>query len=136
MAGASWILRGAGIYGVATSVVGTVIGLAFRDSSLDVQQTTLGLFTVGVFVASALAGIALARRSRAAAVLLAVLIVAPTMAFSLPLALRNAVGPEPFEMTLARWAGVLVPLLGALTLIAFAEYVRRKLREPSPTAVV
>ncbi|MDO8506012.1 MAG: hypothetical protein Q7S41_00220, partial [Candidatus Limnocylindria bacterium] len=117
-----------------TSIVGTVVGLVFTGSSLDLQ-TTLGLFTSGVFVASALAGVALARSSRTAAVLLAVLIVAPAMAFSLPLALRNAVGPEPFEMTLARWAGVLVPLLGALTLIAFAEYVRRKLREPSPTAL-
>ena len=130
------MLRSGGIYAVATSIAGAIVGLVTTGPSQDLQQTTLGLFTVGVFVATALAGVALARSSRAAAVLLAVLIVAPTLAFSLSLALRNAVGPEPFELTLARWAGVFVPLFGSLTLIVSAEYVRRKLREPSPTAVV
>ena len=56
--------------------------------------------------------------------LVALLIVGPTLAFALPLALRNGVPSEPVEFTFARWLGVLIPVLGAAALLASRAYVR------------
>ncbi|HZP95952.1 MAG TPA: hypothetical protein VFC31_06415 [Candidatus Limnocylindria bacterium] len=50
--------------------------------------------------------------------LLALVIVAPSLAFALPLALRSAQGPEPPELLVARWADVFVPLVAVAAVAA------------------
>ncbi len=102
----------------------TAVTLGSPNVTADRQIPLLVLFTFGNVVAGIAAGITLAEDRLASAVLLAVLIMAPGVALALPLALRNAQGPEPIETTILRWSGVVIPLAAAAVVLGARAYMR------------
>lgn len=123
------LLRGAGAVVLITSVLGSTVGLlvALSETGGNPNATLLNvLFLVIQIVAGLAAGLLLARSPLAGAVLVALLIVAPALAYTLPLALRGGFPSEPVEFTLAQWSGVLIPLVGAAMLLASRAYVRSR----------
>ena len=124
--GVNRLLRGAGLFALVLAFFSTTVSLASPNATTDRQIPLLVLFTFGNVVAGVAAGIALAEDRLAAAVLLAVLIMAPGVALALPLALRNAQGPEPIETTVLRWAGFVIPLIAAAAVLGARAYMRRR----------
>lgn len=122
--GANRLLRAAGLFALVLAFFSTAISLGSPNASADRQIPLLLLFTFGNLVAGVAAGITLAEDRLASAVLLAVLIMAPGVALALPLALRNAQGPEPIETTLLRWSGVVIPLAAAAVVLGARAYMR------------
>jgi hypothetical protein len=123
----NWLLRGAGAFAIVASALGSMLGLLVTVTGTGGNPNTLVLsvlFLVIQIAAGIAAGLLLARLPLAGAVLVALLIVGPTFAFALPLALRNGFPNEPVEFTFARWLGVLIPVLGAAALLASRAYVR------------
>jgi hypothetical protein len=122
---ANWLLRGAGALVAIATILGSAVGFFITVGGVNVDPMPFNaLFLVIEIFAGIAAGVLLARSPLAGAVLVALLIVGPTLAFTLPLALRNGVASEPVEFTFARWLGVLIPVLGAAALLASRAYVR------------
>ena len=108
-------------------MLGSGLGLILTVTGANLDPLLFNaLFLMIEVFAAIVAGVLLARSPLAGAVLVAVLIVGPTLAFTLPLALRNGVPSEAVEFTLARWLGVLIPVLGATALLASRSYVRSR----------
>lgn len=122
--GVNRLFRAAGLFALVLAFFSTAVSLGSPNVATDRQIPLLVLFTFGNVVAGIAAGIALATDRLASAVLLAVLIMAPGVALALPLALRNAQGPEPIETTLLRWSGVVIPLAAAAVVLGARAYVR------------
>ena len=118
--GENGLLRAAGAFSFVLVVVSTLVGLAFLGRS-DAQIPMLALFTIANVIGGGFAGTLLARERLAAAVLLALLIVAPGVSLALPLALQSPGAPS----LLLRWSGVYVPGLAALALVTARGYVRK-----------
>lgn len=118
--GENGLLRAAGAFSFVLVVVSTLVGLAFLGRN-DTQNPMLALFTIANVIGGGFAGTLLARERLAAAVLLAVLIVAPGVSLALPLALQSPNTPS----LLLRWSGVYVPGLAALALVTARGYVRK-----------
>jgi len=125
----NWLLRGAGAFTIIATALGSMLGLVVTVTGTGANPNTVllsVLFLLIQTVAGIAAGLILARSPLAGAVLVALLIVGPTLAFALPLALRNGLPTEPVEFTFARWLGVLIPLLGAAALLASRASARSK----------
>jgi hypothetical protein len=125
----NWLLRGAGAFTIIASALGSTLGLLVTVTGTGSNPNTVllsVLFLVIQTVAGVAAGLILARSPLAGAVLVALLIVGPTLAFALPLALRNGFPSEPVEFTLARWLGAVIPLLGATALLASRASARAR----------
>ena len=95
-------------------------------TSIDEQFTYSNLFAVAVVAAGVAAGAVLARTSLPLA-LLVVLVDLWSLVYTVPLAVQSPAPLEPVEWQLMRWAGVYVPLRGAIALVASRAYVRRRL---------
>lgn len=124
--GTNRLLRASGAFSLVLVAVSLPFSFLFSGPSTPDQQNVLiALFTTANIVAGVVAGLLLASHRLAAAVLLALLVVAPTVAFGLPLAIYN---PQPTTVTtamaIARWAGVFVPLAAAAALLLARAFVR------------
>ena len=119
--GENGLLRAAGAFSLVLVAANTLLGLAFLGRGAEIQNAQIALFSLANVIGGGFAGVLLARERWAAAALLAVLIVAPGAALTLPLALQSA-NTIPF---LLRWSGVYVPLLAAVAVVVTRGYVRR-----------
>ena len=121
----NWLLRGAGAFALVTSASGNATGLIVTVTGGNANTMLLNvLFILIDAVAGIAAGLLLARVRLPGALLVALLIVAPTLAFTLPLAVREGFPAEPLEFTVAKWEGVLIPVFAAATLLASRAYIR------------
>ena len=139
--GSNRLLRAAGLLSLCVTVGGTAGALwqyAVRPVSEPVpgEAATFvslgGLFWIGWIVGAAVAGLLLAQSRPAAVVLLAVVLVAPSVAFGIPLA-RGQIGTpvQPPLFVLAQWAWAWLPLVGCAVMFAARE-VRRRNRVVAP----
>jgi hypothetical protein len=123
------LLRGAGAFAVIGGVLGSAVGLLVTLSATGGNPNTT-LLTVLFLIINTLAAIAagalLARSRLAGAVLVTLLIAGPTLAFTVPLAVRGGYPAEPLEFTVARWEGIVFPIVTAAVLLATRAYVRAK----------
>lgn len=127
--GQNRLLRAAGAFSLVLVVVTTPVAILIPSPTVSQSNIYLAVFTAANVLAGCVAGILLAGHRLAAAVLLAVLIVAPGMAFALPSALRGApAGADP-SLAIARWSGVFVPLAAAAALFLARTFVRMGARE-------
>jgi hypothetical protein len=125
--GANRLLRGSGAFVVIAGVLGSALGLLVTLSGTGGNPNTTLLTVLFLLIntaAAIAAGALLARSPLAGAVLVALLIAGPTLAFTLPLAVREGFPTEPPEFTLAKWSAVLIPIIGAAALLASRAYVR------------
>jgi len=134
--GSNRFLRAAGLASISISVggaVGALLQYAIRPQAGPVPGDAAtfalvgGPFWVGWLIGAALAGLVLSRATNAAAVLLAVLLVAPSLAFGVPLA-RGQVGSppvQPFLFLLAQWAWLWLPLGACIVLFVVRALTRR-----------
>ncbi len=122
--GANHLLRAAGVFSLVLAFFGSAVSLASPVVTADRQLPLLALFTFANVVAGTAAGVLLGRDRLAAAVLLGVIIVGPGVAYALPLALRNAQGAEPLDMTILRWSGVFIPLAAAAMVLVARSYMQ------------
>ena len=127
-AGANWMLRGAGVLGLIPSAASIALALVAPvvGTTIDAQLTYSNLFAVADVAAGVAAGAVLAR-TRLPLALLVVAVDLWSLVYTVPLALESPAPLEPLEWQLMRWAGVYVPLLGAIALLASRAYVRRRL---------
>ena len=135
VSGSNRLLRAAGLLSLCVTVGATVGALwqyAVRPGSepLPGEAATFvslgGLFWIGWIVGAALAGLLLVHSRTAAVVLLALLLVAPSLAFGIPLA-RGQIGTpvQPPLFVLAQWAWAWLPLAGCAVMFAAREMRRR-----------
>ncbi len=125
----NWLLRGTGAFVVIGGVLGSALGLLVTVTATGGNpNTTLltVLFLLIDTVAAIAAGALLARSPLAGAVLVALLIAGPTLAYTLPLAVRDGLPTEPLEFTIAKWQGVLIPIISSAALFATRAYARAK----------
>lgn len=121
------LLRAAGAFVVIGTVFGNAQGLLVTATGGTASPTLVSVsFLVIEAAAGIAAGLLLARSRLSGAVLLALLILAPTLAVALPLAVREGFPTEPLEFTFAKWQGVLIPALAAAGLLASRAYARAK----------
>jgi hypothetical protein len=125
------LLRGAGAFVLIGSVSGSALGLLVTltvTATGGNPNTTLltVLFLLINTVAAMAAGALLARSRLAGAVLVTLLIAGPTLAFTLPSAVREGFSTEPLEFTFTRWQGVVFPIVTAAALLATRAYLRAK----------
>ena len=121
----NWLLRGAGAFALVASALGNAMGLIVTVTGGSANTMLLSvLFILIDAVAGIAAGLLLARVRLPGALLVALLIVAPTLAFTLPLAVREGFPSEPIEFTVAKWEGVLIPIFAAAALLASRAYIR------------
>ena len=124
--GANRLLRAAGAFSLALTVLALPLGFLFFAPSVEQQNVLVAYITVANVAAAAVAGVLLARHRLAAAVLLALLIVAPPVGVGLPMALYDPSGAaETTSMTIARWSGVFIPVATAAALLLAREVARR-----------
>ena len=124
--GANRMLRGAGAFGVAQFALIVPIVYATYGLGGD-QQLQTALFLIAYSLAGVIAGLVLRDARFAAALLVALVVVAPTLGLSLPL-LRNGQLDEPIEITFTRFGGLLAPALAGACLIGAWVLARRRLR--------
>jgi hypothetical protein len=133
--GSNRLLRAAGLLSLCVTIGATAGALwqyAARPASEPIpgEAATFaslgGLFWIGWIVGAALAGLILARSSVAAAVLLAVLVVAPSFAFGIPM-IRGQVGApvQPPLFVVAQWAWAWLPIAASVVMFAARELARR-----------
>lgn len=127
--GQNRLLRAAGAFSLVLVVVTTPVAILIPTPTVSQSNIYLGVFTAANVLAGVVAGVLLAGHRLAAAVLLAVLVVAPGMAFALPNALRAGPASEDPSFTIARWSGVFVPLAAAAALLLARAFVRMGPRE-------
>ena len=123
--GANRMLRGAGAYGLIAAVLGVAIGLITRNTGQDQQLAITHVLTIAQVTAGVVAGVILARASLAAAVLIVLLMIGLPLSFALPNALSPG-GSDPPEFAIMRWAGVYIPVLTGVAIIAARGYIRRR----------
>ena len=126
--GANRMLRGAGAFGVAQLAL--LVPISYASYGLSDQQLQAALFVIGYALAGVIGGLVLRDARPAATVLVALLIVTPTLALSLPL-VRNAGPGEPLELTLTRLASLLAPGIAGVCLLG-AWLLARRPRARSP----
>ncbi len=121
------LLRASGAFSLVLVVVSTPFAFLVNggSSTPDQQNLLFAIVTTANIAAGVLAGVLLAGHRLAAAVLLALLIVAPSTAFALPLAINGSAATiETSAMVVARWSGVFVPLAAAVALFIARAFVR------------
>jgi len=121
--GTNLTLRGAGAFGVAQFAL--LVPVSYISQSLADQQLQVALFLIAYSLAGVTAGLVLRDARSAAALLVALLVVAPTLGLSIPL-LRNGLPNEPIEMTFTRFGGLLAPALGGVSLLGARFLARRR----------
>jgi hypothetical protein len=127
--GANRLLRAAGAFAVVLTVSTTMYGvltyatLSFRASSFQFIFTAV--YVAAELIAGLLAGLVLSRAPAASSVLLAVLILS-SLAFALPLAIRNGGPTMPLEMAFIQWSGVAASVLGAAGVLIVRQIVSRE----------
>jgi hypothetical protein len=127
--GANWMLRASGAWVLVSTIVGTTLGLTIRTPTVDAQSALNALFTVGQLLAGATAGIIAARTRRAAAaVLIALLILGPVLAYALPQAVVSSPLISDPVSRFALWLGVTSPLVAAVSLLVARAFVLRRMR--------
>jgi hypothetical protein len=118
-------LRGAGAFGIAQYAF--LVPVTYASYGLSDQQLQVTLFLVAYALAGVIAGLVLRRAPAAAALLVALVVIAPTLGLSLPL-LRNSVPGEPIEITFTRLGGLLAPALGGASLLGAWLLARLRMR--------
>jgi len=118
-------LRGAGAFGIAQYVL--LVPVSYASYGITEQQLQVTLFLIAYALAGVIAGLVLRRAPAAAPVLVALVVIAPTLGLSLPL-LRNEMAGEPIEATFTRFGGLLAPAVGGVCLLGAWLLPRRRLR--------
>jgi hypothetical protein len=121
--GANRMLRGAGVFGVAQFLL--IAPLSYVSYGVNDQQLQSALFLIAYGIAGVVAGLFLRDARPAAVVLVALVIVAPTLGLSLPL-VRNAGPGEAIEVTVMRLATLLAPAVGGACLLGARHLARRR----------
>jgi hypothetical protein len=124
--GANRMLRGGGAYGLLAAVFSIVLGLTTQNVGQDQQLAIMHLVTIAQVIAGVVAGVILARASLAAAVLIVLLLIGLPLSLALPNALSPVGSSEPAEFAIMRWAGVYIPVLASIAMLAARGYVRRR----------
>jgi hypothetical protein len=124
--GANVTLRGAGAYSLALFVLTAPFGLLSYTGAFGDPPTLSLLVLVMNGVAGAIGGIVLARARLGGALLVALAILGPSVAFAIPLVRSGGPGGEALELTVARWSSLFAPVLAAVSLLAARGFVRRR----------
>jgi hypothetical protein len=123
--GPNRMLRGAGAFGLALFALMTP--LSYAAYGVSDQQLQAALFVIAYALVGVIAGLVLRDARPAAAVLVALVIVAPALGLALPL-VRNAMPGEPIEFTVTRLASLLAPAAAGACLLGAWLLARRRLR--------
>jgi hypothetical protein len=119
------MLRGAGAFGLALFALMTP--LSYATYGVSDQQLQAALFVIAYALAGVIAGLVLRDARPASAVLVALVIVAPTLGLALPL-VRNAGPGEPIEFMITRLASLLAPVVAGACLLGAWLLARRRIR--------
>ncbi len=124
--GQNRLLRASGAFSLVLVVISTPMGFLLSGPiTPDQQNGILAISTAGNILAGVVAGVLLAGHRLAAAVLLALLVVAPGVAFGLPLAIYDpSATTGTAAIVFVRWAGVFIPLAAAAALLLSRALVR------------
>ena len=122
-AGENATLRGAGAFSFSFLLLTLPLGFLSSSGALNGVVTGAFLFVVVEGIAGAIGGVVLARARFGSALLVALAILGPALAFAVPLLRPSPAGDAP-EFTLARWSSALAPAVAALALLAARGFAR------------
>ena len=132
--GVNVTLRGAGALVIARFVLTMPLSYLSQTGVLPGVATVGVIFVVAEALAGAVAGVVLVRGRFASALLVALAVVGPALAFAVRLLAAGGAYGETQEFTIARWSSALAPAAAAGTLLCAWLLARR--REPTRTGAV